>query len=174
MDMLKIAVSELGSISERRIAQLTDARLSGLPPFLVNDAGLNSGMMLYQYVAAALASENKALAHPASVDSIPTSANQEDHVSMGPIAARHARDIVANVEQIVALELLTAAQGLDFRTVGGMSAGEGVEAARAVVRESVDHLDSDRDPQPDIAAAIEIVRAGRLIELAATSQEVQE
>ena len=115
MDMLKIAVAELGSISERRLAQLTDPRTSGLPPFLVEDAGLNSGMMLYQYVAAALVSENKSLAHPASVDSIPTSANQEDHVSMGPIAARQAAAIVANVEHVLALEALCAAQGLDFR-----------------------------------------------------------
>jgi len=166
LDLLKIALAELGSISERRIAQLTDPRLSGLPPFLVEKAGLNSGLMLFQYAAAALVSENKVLAHPASVDSIPTSANQEDHVSMGPIAARHARAIMSNVEHVVALELLSAAQGVDFRTAAGLRAGEGVEAARAVIRERVDHLDVDRDPQPDIAAALEIVRSGRLASLA--------
>jgi histidine ammonia-lyase len=162
MDLLKTAVAEIGSISERRIAQLTDARLSGLPPFLVEDAGLNSGMMLYQYVGAALVSENKVLAHPASVDSVPTSANQEDHVSMGPIAARQAAEIVGNVERVVGLELLAAAQGLDFRMSAGLRPGVGVGGAQALIRESVDHLDADRDPQPDIAAALDIVREGRL------------
>ena len=115
MDFAAIAIAELGSISERRTALLIDGRLSGLPPFLVEDAGLNSGLMLLQYAAAALVSENKVLAHPASVDSIPTSANQEDHVSMGSIAARQARDILRNVEHVLALELLCAGQGLDFR-----------------------------------------------------------
>ena len=162
MDLLKIAVSELGSISERRIAQLTDFRTSGLPPFLVDEAGLNSGMMLYQYVAAALVSENKSLAHPASVDSIPTSANQEDHVSMGPIAARQAAAIVANVEQVLALETLAAAQGLDFRLGEGLRPGAGVARAHAIVRKTVDHLEADRDPQPDIASALKLVRSGLL------------
>ncbi len=162
MDLLKIAVAEIGSISERRLAQLTDPRTSGLPPFLIEDAGLNSGMMLYQYVAAALVSENKSLAHPASVDSIPTSANQEDHVSMGPIAARNAASVVANVEQILALEALAAGQGLDFKTSGGMRPGTGVARAHALLRQTVDHLAADRDPQPDIAAALELVRSGRL------------
>ncbi len=162
MDMLKIAVAEIGSISERRLAQLTDPRTSGLPPFLVEDAGLNSGMMLYQYVAAALVSENKSLAHPASVDSIPTSANQEDHVSMGPIAARHAAAVVANVEQVLALEALAAAQGLDFKMGGGVRPGIGVARAHALVRQTVDHLGVDRDPQPDIAAVLELVQTGQL------------
>ncbi len=161
MDLLKIAVAEIGSISERRLAQLTDPRTSGLPPFLVEDAGLNSGMMLYQYVSAALVSENKSLAHPASVDSIPTSANQEDHVSMGPIAARQAQDIVGNVEHVLALEALAAGQGLDFRTRSGLRPGSGVSAAHGLLRESVDHLQTDRDPQPDIAAALQLVRSGR-------------
>ncbi|CAN5772051.1 histidine ammonia-lyase [soil metagenome] len=164
MDMLAIAVAEIGSISERRIAQLIDGRSSGLPPFLVEDAGLNSGMMLYQYTAAALVSENKVLAHPASIDSIPTSANQEDHVSMGPIAARHARDIVRNGEHVVALELLCAAQGLDFHVSGGLSAGRGVARAHGVVRERIDHLRDDRDPAPDIAAALDLVRTGSLLD----------
>jgi histidine ammonia-lyase len=165
MDILAIAMAELGSISERRIAQLIDGRLSGLPPFLVENAGLNTGMMLHQYTAAALVSENKGLAHPASVDSIPTSANQEDHVSMGPIAARQAREVVRNVEQVVGLELLCAAQGLDFRTAGGVEPGVGVADAHALVRAKVGHLASDRDPQPDLAAAIEIVRTGALVHL---------
>jgi histidine ammonia-lyase len=162
MDLMKTAIAELGSISERRLAQLTDPRMSGLPAFLVEDAGINSGMMLYQYVAAALVSENKSLAHPASVDSIPTSANQEDHVSMGPIAARQAAAIVANVEHALALEALAAVQGLDFRMRDGLRPGTGVAAAHALVRESVDHLDSDRDPQPDIGAALDLVCSGRL------------
>ena len=165
MDVLAIAVAELGSISERRIAQLIDGRLSGLPPFLVENAGLNTGMMLHQYAAAALVSENKVLAHPASVDSIPTSANQEDHVSMGPIAARQAREVLRNVEQVVGLELLCAAQGLDFRLSDGKRPGVGVAEAHALVRSKVGHLAGDRDPQPDLAAAIEMVRTGALVGL---------
>jgi histidine ammonia-lyase len=169
MDLLAIAVAELGSISERRIAQLIDGRSSGLPPFLVADAGLNSGMMLYQYTAAALVSENKVLAHPASVDSIPTSANQEDHVSMGPIAARQARDVVRNTERVVALELLCAAQGLDFRVASGPQPGAGVKQAHRIVRERVEHLRDDRDPQPDIAAASALVHDRVLAHLAGES-----
>ncbi len=165
MDMLAIAVAELGSIAERRIAQLIDGRSSGLPAFLVDNAGLNTGVMLFQYTAAALVSENKVLAHPASVDSIPTSANQEDHVSMGPIAARQARDVVRNVEHVIALELLCAAQGLDFRTAGGLRPGAGVAAAHASVRQDVGHLEADRDPQPDIASALQLVRSASLSNL---------
>lgn len=167
MDLLAMAVAELGSISERRIAQLIDGRSSGLPPFLVEEAGLNSGVMLFQYTAAALVSENKVLAHPASVDSIPTSANQEDHVSMGPIAARQARDIVRNVEHVVALELLCAAQGLDFRLAGDLKPGAGVAAAHALVRERVAHLRDDRDPQPDIETALALIESGRIAEICA-------
>ncbi|MEX2548556.1 MAG: histidine ammonia-lyase, partial [Chloroflexota bacterium] len=165
MDLLAIAMAELGSISERRIAQLIDGRLSGLPSFLVENAGLNTGMMLHQYAAAALVSENKVLAHPASVDSIPTSANQEDHVSMGPIAARQAREVVRNVEQVIGLELLCAAQGLDFRLATGLRPGAGVAEAHARVRARVSHLADDRDPQPDLAAAIEFVRTAALVDL---------
>ncbi|HUR16370.1 MAG TPA: histidine ammonia-lyase [Candidatus Limnocylindrales bacterium] len=167
MDLLAIAVAELGSISERRIAQLIDGRQSGLPPFLVENAGLNTGLMLHQYTAAALVSENKVLAHPASVDSIPTSANQEDHVSMGPIAARQAREVVRNVEQVLGLELLCSAQGLDFRLATGLRAGAGVGDAHARIRARVAHLDDDRDPQPDLRAAIELVRSGALVDLVA-------
>ena len=116
LDFAKLALAELGSISERRTALLVDPRLNGgLPPFLAPASGIDSGMMIYQYTAAALASENKVLAHPASVDSIPTSANQEDHVSMGSIAARHARTVLGHVERILAIELLVAAQALDLR-----------------------------------------------------------
>lgn len=163
MDFAKLAIAELGSIAERRIALLIDGRLSGLPPFLTADAGLNSGMMLLQYAAASLVSENKVLAHPASVDSIPTSANQEDHVSMGSTSARHARDVLRNVEMVLALELLCATQGLDFRVAAIGRPGEGVARAHALVREQIAHLDSDRDPAPDIAAAAELVRSGALL-----------
>jgi histidine ammonia-lyase len=158
MDFVKLAVAELGSISERRTALLIDGRLSGLPPFLVADAGLNSGLMLLQYTAAALVSEDKVLVHPASADSIPTSANQEDHVSMGSIAARQARQIVGNVQLVLALELLCAGQGLDFRVADGTRPGVGAAEAHRRLREAVAHLDGDRDPGPDIAAATAIVR----------------
>jgi histidine ammonia-lyase len=167
LDLAKIALSELASISERRTALLVDGHLSGLPPFLAVDAGLNSGFMVLQYTAASLVSENKVLAHPASVDSIPTSANQEDHVSMGATAARQAREILGNAEQVVALELLCAAQGLDFRLAGDADgAGLGVAAAHGLVRERIAHLDSDRDLGPDIAAGLELVRSGQLAKLA--------
>ena len=165
MDFAKLAIAELGSISERRTALLIDGRLSGLPPFLVADAGLNSGMMLLQYTAAALVSEDKVLVHPASADSIPTSANQEDHVSMGSIAARQARQILTNVEVVVALELLCAGQGLDFRLTDGPHAGAGVAEAHRRLRLEVDHLEGDRDPGPDIAAATALVRRGALADL---------
>jgi histidine ammonia-lyase len=165
LDFMKIAVAEIGSISERRIAQLVDAKSSGLPPFLVKDAGLNSGLMLFQYTAAALVSENKVLAHPASVDSIPTSAGQEDHVSMGPIAARQASAIVRNVEHVIALELLCAAQGIDFRLEAGLTVGAGVAEAHRRLREKVAHREDDRDPQPEITAAFELVRYAKLADL---------
>jgi histidine ammonia-lyase len=165
LDLLAMAIAELGSISERRIAQLVDPRTSGLPPFLAAEPGLNSGMMVYQYAAAALVSENKSLAHPASVDSIPTSANQEDHVSMGPIAARHARSVVENVERVLAFELLCAAQGLDFRLAGVVRPGVGVGQGHALIRARVTHLDADREPRPDIATALDLLRGADLLEL---------
>ncbi len=116
LDFAKLALAELGAISERRTALLVDPRLNGgLPAFLSPDPGRNSGLMIVQYTAAALASENKVLAHPSSADSIPTSANQEDHVSMGAAAARHARTVLGHVQQILAIELLRAAQALDLR-----------------------------------------------------------
>ena len=169
LDFAKIALSELGSISERRTALLVDPRLNGgLPPFLAADSGIDSGMMIYQYTAAALASENKVLAHPASVDSIPTSANQEDHVSMGSISARHARSVLGHVEAILAIELLVAAQALDLRVGGpdGAAPGAGVGEALARLRERVRHLDGDREPGPDLAAATAMVHDGLLADLA--------
>jgi histidine ammonia-lyase len=172
LDFAKIALAELGSISERRTALLVDPRLSGgLPAFLAADAGTNSGLMILQYTAAALASENKVLAHPASADTIPTSANQEDHVSMGSIAARHARAVVENVERIVAIELVCAAQALDFRIAAseGRRPGLGVRAAHAQIRSVVAHLDRDREPGPDLAAARALVHDGALVDLAGRS-----
>jgi histidine ammonia-lyase len=183
LDFAKLALAELGAISERRVALLLDPRLNGdLPPFLAHEPGLDSGLMLLQYTAAALASENKVLAHPASADSIPTSANQEDHVSMGAVAARHARAVLANVEQIVGIELVCAAQALDLRlaelTPGDATGeapvsaageapapGAGVAEALRRVRAVVPHLAADREPGPDLAAALELVRSGALVDL---------
>jgi len=172
LDFGKLAISELGAISERRIALLVDPRLNcGLPPFLSSGSGLESGMMLLQYTAAALASENKVLAHPASADSIPTSANQEDHVSMGSIAARHAMSVLTNVQRIVALELLVAAQALDFRLTQSAAeglqvrAGAGVEEAHRRIRSVVPHLDRDRLQTTDIESAFTLVREGSLADL---------
>lgn len=141
-DFAAIAVAELGSISERRVEQLVNPALSGLPAFLTPDGGLNSGLMVAQYTAAALVSENKVLAHPASVDSIPTSANQEDHVSMGAHAARKLLEVVGNARQVVAIELLAAAQALDFRAP--LRPSHGVAAAHAWIRERVPTLSGDR------------------------------
>jgi histidine ammonia-lyase len=172
LDFAKLAVAELGSISERRIALLLDANLNGgLPAFLGSGSGLESGYMLVQYTAAALASENKALAHPASADSIPTSANQEDHVSMGPIAGRLARQVLSHVEQIVAIELLCAARALDLRLalLPGIAPGAGVAAAHAAVREVVRPWVGDREPGADLEAVGRLVREGRLSDLAVPS-----
>ncbi len=158
MDFLKIAVSELANISERRVARLVDAHLSeGLPAFLVpsEQAGLSSGFMIPQYVAAALVSENKVLAHPASVDSIPTSANQEDHVSMGTIAARQAAEIVSNAKKVAAIELLCAAQGADFRKP--LALGRGTDAAYRLIRQHVPFLEKDRILYYDIEALMRLV-----------------
>ncbi len=171
LDFAKIALADLGAMSERRTALLLDARLNGgLPPFLARASGVESGMMLYQYTAAALVSENKILAHPASADTIPTSANQEDHVSMGSIAARHARTVLEHVERILAIELLCAAQALDLRLAmsehAGTVPGAGVSEALGRVRAKIAHLDADRPPGPDLAAATELVRTGALADLA--------
>jgi histidine ammonia-lyase len=169
LDYVKAAIAELGSIAERRTALLVDPRLNGgLPPFLAGASGLESGMMLYQYTAAALVSENKVLAHPASVDSVPTSANQEDHVSMGSIAARHAWAVLEHVERIVGIELVVAAQALDLRLAAGptrTTPGAGVAEALTRVRARVDHLDRDREPGPDLSAAFELVHGGALADL---------
>lgn len=159
-DIIAIAASEIGAISERRGALLIDKHLSNLPAFLVNDGGVNSGFMMVQVTAAALASENKSLAHPGSVDSIPTSANQEDHVSMATYAARRLTDIAENIADIVAIEWLEAAQGLDFRRP--LTASAKIETAYRCLREKVPFYDQDRYFAPDIKAASELIKTGAL------------
>ncbi|MGB0893918.1 MAG: histidine ammonia-lyase [Parashewanella sp.] len=154
-DNLAIAIAEIGALSERRMALLIDSSLSKLPPFLVDNGGVNSGFMIAQVTSAALASENKTFAHPASVDSLPTSANQEDHVSMATFAARRLRDMAENTRGILAVEWLAAAQGLDFRLPLQPSAG--VAKAKAVLREQVGHYDRDRYFGPDIEKATELL-----------------
>ncbi|HYM82162.1 MAG TPA: aromatic amino acid lyase, partial [Candidatus Limnocylindria bacterium] len=141
-DYLKIAVAEIASLSERRIALLTDAKDSGLPAVLADRPGLQSGYMMAQYTAAALVSENKVLCHPASVDSIPTGAGLEDHVSMAPIAARHARQVVENAAYVIALELLCACRALEFRRP--LTAGQGSERIYGAVRRLVPAPEGDR------------------------------
>jgi len=161
LDFLAIAVSTLANISERRIEQLVNPDISGLPPFLARNPGLESGFMIPQVVAASLASENKSLAHPASVDTIPTSANREDHVSMGVTAARHADRVVANTAKVLGIELLCAAQGLDLGEP--LRPGKGVAAAYGALRREVPGLDGDRFLAPDLATAERLVRDGSLV-----------
>ena len=164
IDYAKIALAELASISERRTARLVDAHLSGLPPFLSEAPGVSSGLMIVQYTAASLVNEMQTLAHPASVDTIPTSANQEDHVSMGATGALHLRAVLEKAETVLAIEALCAAQGLDFRAP--MRPGAGLTRAHALLRTRVPHLAEDRSPAPDIAAALELVHAGDLLAVA--------
>jgi histidine ammonia-lyase len=161
LDFLCMAVAELANISERRIERLVNPQLSGLPAFLVKEGGLHSGFMIAQYTAAALVSENKILSHPACVDSIPTSANKEDHVPMSPISARKAREIVQNAEHVIAIELLCGAQGLDLFT--NLKPGEGTLAAYRVIRSAVPHLEKDRVLSRDIDAMVGLIREGILL-----------
>ncbi|MFQ5909945.1 MAG: histidine ammonia-lyase [Thermoplasmata archaeon] len=155
MDHLSLAMCILGSFSERRIARLVDSHLSGLPPFLTEKSGTHSGLMMAQCTAAALTSENKVLAHPASADSIPTSAGQEDYVSMGLLAARNAASALKNSRKIIALEFICAAQGLDF--LRPLKPGGGVRTAHDVVRQSVRHLSEDRPLTPDVDRVLELM-----------------
>src|SRR6266699_1198930 len=162
LDALAMAVSELANISERRLERLVNPSLSdGLPPFLTNDGGLNSGFMIPQYVAASLVSENKALCHPASVDSIPTSAGQEDHVSMGNASGLKAWQVLANSERALAIELLAGAQAVEF--LAPLEPGVGVRATRAAVRELSPRLRDDRPLAPDIETVAGAIRAGSLV-----------
>jgi len=162
MDSMCMAVAELANISERRIERLVNPHLSGLPAFLVDDGGLNSGFMIAQYTAASLVAENKVLCHPACVDSIPTSANKEDHVSFGTTSARKCRDVVKNAEQVIAIELLCAAQAMDLFT--NMKPGEGTLAAYRFIREEVPRLERDRVLSTDIQKMVQIIKSGRLLE----------
>ena len=159
-DTLAIAAAEIGALAERRIALLIDSSLSGLPPFLVRDGGVNSGFMIAHVTAAALASENKTLAHPASVDSLPTSANQEDHVSMATFAARRLKDIADNVAAIVAIELLAGAQGVDLRAPWETSAP--LRDVVSLIRSEVPHYDLDHYLAPDIQSVIDLVKSGKV------------
>ena len=161
-DFLGIAMAEIADISERRIERMVNSSLSGLPSFLVRHGGLNSGFMIVQYTAAALVSENKVLAHPASVDSIPSSANQEDHVSMGTIAARKAREILGNVRRVLAIELMCACQAIDLRGDKGM--GAGTRAAYDCIRSVVPFLTEDRPLYDDINRCEELLIDGSLID----------
>ncbi|WP_317205416.1 histidine ammonia-lyase [Janthinobacterium sp.] len=159
-DTLALAIAEIGALAERRIALLIDATLSGLPPFLVRDPGVNSGFMIAHVTAAALASENKSLAHPASVDSLPTSANQEDHVSMATYAGRRLDDMAHNTAVIVGIELLAAAQGIDFHRP--LKTSPHLEHVHQQLRQKVAFFDADRFFAPDIEAAKQMVVQGEL------------
>jgi histidine ammonia-lyase len=161
MDFLSMAVSELANIAERRIERLVNPQLSGLPAFLVPDGGINSGFMIAQYTAAALVSENKVLSHPACVDSIPTSANKEDHVSMGTISARKCRDVVKNTEHVIAIGLLCGAQAMDLFT--NMKPGEGTRVAYKIIRDAVKPLEKDRVLSEDIETIVKLVRNGKIL-----------
>jgi len=161
MDFLKIALSELGNISERRTARLVDGSLSGLPRFLTSKGGLNSGLMIAQYTAASLVSENKILAHPASVDSIPTSANQEDHNSLGSIAARNCFEVLNNVEKIIAIEFLCACQGIDF--LKPLKCGIGTDLAYRQIRKSVIHISDDVVISEYIRLVSDVIYSGNFL-----------
>ena len=160
-DVMAIAVAELGAISERRIERLVNPALSDLPAFLTRAGGLQSGLMLAHVTAAALASENKGLAHPACVDSIPTSANKEDHVSMGPAAARQAAQVVTNVRRILAIEVIAACQGLEF--LKPLVSSPPLDAVHRFVRTKIAPYDTDRLLAPEIEAVAEWVRRGELL-----------
>ena len=161
-DIIALAICEIGSLAERRVAMLVDPALSGLPAFLTPKPGLNSGFMIPQVTAAALVSENKQRAYPASVDSIPTSANQEDHVSMAAHGARRLLGMVENACGVVGIELLAAAQGCDFHRP--LATSKSLEAVRGLVRRDVPHLDNDRYFHPDLAKAIALVTSGGIVD----------
>lgn len=161
MDFSAIALSELANISERRIERMVNGSLSGLPRFLTRDGGLNSGLMIAQYTAASLVSENKVLAHPASVDSIPTSANQEDHNSMGSISAQKCWRVLRNAQTVIAIELLCAAQAIDFHAP--LRCGKGTRAAYRTIRSRITHLDRDRVLYDDIQKSLELLLDGSIL-----------
>ncbi len=162
MDFLAIALCALGAFAERRVARLVDSNVSGLPPFLTQKSGLHSGLMLMQYTAAALASENKVFAHPASVDTIPTSANQEDFVPMGPAAGEKLFHIIRNVRTLLGIEYFTAAQGLEFEK--SLDPGRGPVTAYRLLRRHVPPLEEDRPLSPDLEAIISLLAEGKIVE----------
>lgn len=162
MDFLSIAVAEIANIAESRVSRLINSRYSDLPPFLVKNSGLNSGFMVAQYTMAALVSENKVLAHPASVDSIPTCAGQEDHVSMGSIAARKAAQIVGNVMHVIAIEFLAASQGLEFLLP--LKSSPALEAVHELIRSKVKPLENDRRLDLDIQKVVELMQQRKILE----------
>jgi histidine ammonia-lyase len=161
LDFAAIATAELGNISERRVEQLVNPTLSGLPPFLVPQSGIHSGYMMAQVTAASLVNENKVYATPASIDSIPGSASREDHVSMGMTSARKLREIVTNVEAIMAVEVLCAAQAIDLQNPEIL--GRGTVAAHSEVRSAIPHLDGDRLLSRDIEAVLTLERKGTIV-----------
>lgn len=163
LDVLAMSLTQLASISERRVEQMVNPALSGLPPFLARNSGLNSGFMIAQVTAAALVAESRILCHPASVDSIPSSAGREDHVSMGMTAALKARQVVEHVRHVLAIELLVASQALDFREPAKMAPGRGVAAAHQLIRSRVSHMDVDRELHKDITAVAALVDSGELL-----------
>jgi histidine ammonia-lyase len=170
LDMLGIALAEAADIAERRVFRLLTPELSdGLPAMLASNSGLDGGLMMVQYTAAALVSDNKTLAHPDSVDSIPSSANQEDHVSMGANAARHTLEILDNVRHVLAIELLTAAQAIDLRPGGPARLGHGTSHAYAEIRKHASYLAHDRPTSPDIEALTRLIRSGALLQVAVDS-----
>ena len=170
MDFFGIAMAEIADISERRIARLVDHKMSDLPPFLVKDSGVNSGFMIPQYVAAAAVSENKVLAHPSCVDSIPTSAGQEDHVSMGGYSAYKGRQILENTERVVAVEMLNAAQGMDFRKP--LKAGRGTTAAYKAFRKEIPFYEKDQFMQPLMLKSLELIKDRSIVD--AVEKEIGE
>ena len=163
-DYLSMGIAELGNVSERRIERMVNPQLSELPAFLVKNGGLNSGFMIAQYTAAALVSENKVLAHPACVDSIPTSANKEDHVSMGTIAIRQCREILDNVAYVLAVEMLCAAQAYDLLTEKKkMEGGKGTRMAYQIIRETIPYLEEDRELSLDMEKMVTLIRSKKLL-----------
>lgn len=163
LDVVAMALTQLESISERRVEQMVNPALSGLPPFLARNSGLNSGFMIAQVTSAALVAESRILCHPASVDSIPSSAGREDHVSMGMTAALKARQVADHARHVVAIELLVASQALDFREPQKTPPGRGVLAAHQLIRSRVPHMDVDRELHKDIAAVAALVDSGELL-----------
>jgi len=161
MDFLGIALAEVADLSERHTNRLLNPALSGLPDFLIEGRGVNSGLMVAQYTAAALVSENKVFSHPGVVDSISVSADQEDHVSMGPVSVRTCKEILKNVQAVIAIEMLCAAQALDFRKPE--KPGKGTLAAYEIIREKVSFMENDRSLYPDINAVAELVKSGSIV-----------